>query len=216
MLGDLTCESERRDERRTRSRYPIDQTDPVRFIPVHIAAGEDQIECSTLTDQSGKPDRTAVGEGQAPPATGDAQPSVGRGDSEIAPDRQFQSARNCEPLDRSDHGLREKQACGAKRRSTGRFEPIGIPFRRCFEVSTGAERVASAGENSDKRRVVLLERDKGTFQGLGCRAIDCVASVRPVNRDDPNRCIVRHYDWFSWHAAQLARSVVRPLANAGC
>ena len=137
-----------------------------------------------VADQPREPDRAAVDERYAPPPAEHAEHRVARGDAQVAPQRELEPARDRVALDRGDHGLRQQHPRRSHRAVALGLNAVAAVVADRLQVGAGAERAARAGEHRDVVRVVGVERAERVGELGRGRAIDRVAALGPVDRDD--------------------------------
>ena len=106
-----------------------------------------------------------------------------RRDDQVAGERDLQAAGDGEALDRGDQRLARRRAATipAKPRSP---TPRALARDERLEVHPGAEALARAGEDADAQLVVAVELVERRGDALGERAVDRVARVGAVERDE--------------------------------
>ena len=124
--------------------------------------------------------------------------------SRAATRRSHQTASSRPPgdrvaLDRGEHRLGEQHAARAHRAVAVVGDPVDPVGAERLQVGAGAERPARAGEHRDREVVVGVEGAERVGERGGGRAVDRVARLGPVDRDD--RAPVRRSSVVTAHGA---------------
>ena len=149
-----------------------------------------------VADQPWQPDRSAVDQRHAPPPAVDAEDRVGRGHPQVAPERELETAGDGEAFDGGDDRLRQQHPRRPHRTIDRHVGVDVVPAAGAdrLEIGAGAERATGPGQHGDGKVVVGLEGSERRCQRGGGRAVDGVADVGPVDRDDRDGAIapLRH------------------------
>ena len=152
----------------------------MRLLGLDGAAGEDQLQRPAHADDARQALGAAVDQRHAPAALEEAEGRALGGDPQVAPERQLEAAGEAPALDRGDRRLRGGQAGEA----LGPGRVVDVEVDR-LEVGAGAEGLAAgAGEDQDAGVVVGLELVEALAQRPRGRAVDRVAALGPVDRQD--------------------------------
>ncbi len=134
--------------------------------------------------------------------------SVG-GDDQVAGQRDLHPARHGEPLDRCDQRLARTLLRDAREALLG--EERQLALHEGLEVHAGAERPARAGEDPEPQLVGRVEVLYGICEALGHGAIDRVAGLGPVDRDDQDVvALLCEYCLFFAHGREATRTAPPP------
>ena len=135
-----------------------------------------------MADQAGQAHGAEVDERHAEAAAVHAERGVGRGDAQVAPQRQLEPASDRRALDGGDDGLAEPQPGRPHRAGAGLADGRRSPSASAFRSAPAQKHPPAAGEHGDARRLVGVERLEGVEeQGRGHR-IDGVAPLGTVDR----------------------------------
>ena len=144
------------------------------------AAGEDQLQGAAHADRARQPLRAAVDQRHAPAALEETEGRLGRGDAQVAPERQLDSAGEAPAVDRGDRRLGRGEAGRAHRP----VRVVDVEVHR-LQVGAGAEGLAAgAGEDEDAGALVGLEVGQALPERRRRRRVDRVAPLGPVDRQD--------------------------------
>ena len=148
-------------------------------------------------NEPGKAHRAAVDQRHAPAPAEHAEHRIRRGDAQIAPERELESAGDRVALDRGDHRLRQQHARRAQR--TVAVDATSDCRRRSATAfrSAPAQNVPSAPVSTATSLVVVgVEATERLRERRGGRTVDGVAHLGSVDRDDrdtPARLDVDRY-----------------------
>ena len=205
--GDLVRQLDRRRQRTTGLGETIRKADPQRLVTLYAAPGQDQVEGVAVADQPRQPNRAAVDQWHAPSPAVHPERGVACGDTQVAHDRQLQTAGDAVALDGGDHRLAEHHPRRSHRAVVGHvgLDPVAALGGDRLEVGAGAERAGGTGEHGDRQRLVFLEQPERRRQP-GCRRpVDGVAGVRPVDRDHAHRPVELDVHRFAAAGPLVAR-----------
>ena len=93
--------------------HAVDETHFQRFACADRAASQDKVHRTTHTDQAGQAHRPAVDERHAPAATENTKNGALFGDTHVAPQGEFKTARNRWTGDGRDDRFRQQEAAWA-------------------------------------------------------------------------------------------------------
>ena len=142
----------------------------------------------------GQSHRAAVDQRHAPAPAEHAEHGVARRDAQVAPQRELEPARDREAFDRGDDRLREQHARRPHRSVAVGHAPVAAAVADRLEVGARAERAAGAGEHRDVVRVVGVEVAERIGEERRGRAVDRVAHLGAVDRDDRDATLVFDVD----------------------
>ena len=136
-----------------------------------------------MTDDPWEADRAEIDERHAEASIEDAEDGGARGDSEIAPQRELQTARDRGAFDGGDHGLSERKTRRAHRTELAvRGDRSRLAVGNRLEIGPGAEASARAGQHRHVGGRVGVEALEGVKQGARGRKVDGVAPLRTFDR----------------------------------
>ena len=135
-----------------------------------------------MPDEARQADGAAVDERDAPAAAEHAEHGVARGDAEIAPQRELETAGDRVPFDRGDHRLREQHPRRTHRAVAVRLHDVAAAVGDGLEVGARAEVAARAGQDRDIVVIVAVERAERVGELGG-------------GRRDRRRCALRDGRW---------------------
>jgi hypothetical protein len=131
-----------------------------------------------VTDEPRQPDGAAVHERDAEAATEDAEDGALRGDAQVAPQGELETAGHGVTLDGCDDRLGRQHPRDAERRLA---VVLDAHLTDGVQVRPRAEAASRAGEHRDGQRLVGVKARKGRGQRACGAAIDGVADVRTVD-----------------------------------
>ena len=133
----------------------IGQADGERLVCGDRAAGEDQVEGATGTDDARQAHRAAVDQWHTPAPAEDTQDGVGLKDAQVAPQRELKATGNREAADRGDDRLVQGHPARPHRAVRAEVGVERVGHR--VQVRAGAERSAGSPEHGHPRRGVGVE-----------------------------------------------------------
>jgi hypothetical protein len=163
-----------------------DEAHALRLVGLDDAAREDHVERAAQAHDARQALRAAVDQRDAEAALGEAEPAGLGGDAQVAPQRQLEPPGQAPAGDRGDRGLRRDQA-GEAERAVVELQPRPEGLDR-LEVGAGAEgQLAGAGQHQHAGVRVVDEALVGGGQQVGGRAVDRVAALLAIDREDGGR-----------------------------
>src|ERR1700728_1325580 len=161
---------------------PTDQAGLVQPIGGEVLAGQHDLHGQVVRHPAGQPEQPACRRRQASPDLG--QPELRRHarHDQVAAQGELEAAGERVPLDRGDHGLGRRplgDPAEAAARHDGR-----VPAQEAPQAHARGERAARAGQDDDPRILVAVELVHRGGYAAGDLAVDSVARLGAIDRDD--------------------------------
>ncbi len=205
--SDSACELERLGEGGALGDDAIDEAPCERLGGVDRSAGEEHVHCPAVADEAWEAHGPAVDERHPPPAAEHAEHRRGGGDTEVAPEGEFEASGDRVPLDGGDDRFRGGRAGDPEHRGAVRVI-CGVGAVHLVEVEPGAERPVRSGEDGDVGLLVRLEGGEGLDEGRRRGQRDGVPPRRAVDHHDGDRAPVFH---SNQHGADATPTRLYPL-----
>ncbi len=168
---------------------PRHQPHRSRLLGRNATSGEEHVERVAHADEPRQSNGSAIDQRHPPPPAEDTENRVGRGDTEIAPASQLETAGDGVSFHSSDDGFGEHHATRSHRPFAIGRDAVESANRYRLEVRPGTKRPAGPGEHGDAGRFVGLKCDERVDKCLGGSAIDGVAPGRAIDGDDRHRAV---------------------------
>jgi hypothetical protein len=146
-----------------------------------------------MADQPRQADGTEVDQRHAESAAEDAEHGALADHAHVGPKGQLHAAGDGMPFDCGNHRLAETQPAWAHRSNglmAAELAPLQwIAGRDHLQVRAGTEVSAHAGEDRDRGAFIRIEGEKRLEQHLRRCAVDGVAPLRPIDRNNSDRSV---------------------------
>ena len=176
---DLLGQRDRSFLRLPRFAEQVDQTELVGAPGVERAAGQDELAGDVGGERPRASEQAGAGRNHADAHLREAEARLGRGDHHVARQHDLEPTAECEPLDCGDERLAPRPPDDPVLAAALRHivAPAG-------EVTAGAEHLARAGQDARPEIQVIVQVVEGLVELVGHDAVDGVALLGPIERDD--------------------------------
>ena len=163
----------------------IGETYGMGLVGADFASGQDHVHRARGSDEARQAHRAAVDQRYAEAAAEDTEARGRRGDTQVAPEGEFQSSGHGISIDGRDDGFGQLQARRAHWGEVAAgMRGIAMAGGDGFQVCARTEIAARAGEDGDGGAVVGIEGLEGGMEGEGGVMVNRVAGLRAVDRDE--------------------------------